>query len=186
MGDAMRMVSIPGSTSLQLLQQIAQRHAGQVAGAADLPGGASRGAAGPLPAGNAILQASYRTGQSLFDLSVPDPTAMKVRLMERLGEEFGFDMDDFSSREAYGRAIRKAVDDLKAAGGFSELKRIEKELGLDELGITLDTLVNAIVQPGGDADEAVDAALRSELGQDEQGRDIARMFQQDEIGRYGF
>lgn len=114
---------------------------------------------------------------------------MKVRLMERLGEELGISMDDFNSVRSYGLAIRQAVEEIKRepGGGFF-LAELEKKLGLDDLGISLDTLVDAMTDPTGEADRKLEAALKAQVGDifDEDDKAALAALAPDEIGLYGF
>lgn len=140
---------------------------------------------GAGPSSDAELRARGKVTEALFSVNTTDPTAMKVRLMERLGEQFGLKMEDFASQSSYGLAIRSFVDKLKLEAP-EKIKVIEKELGLDELGISLDNLVDAIIDPTGHASDALDAALRKDLGVDQDPPVALKPFKQDEIGRYGF
>jgi hypothetical protein len=137
--------------------------------------------------GSPLMQAQAKISESMFSVNSIDPTAMKVRLIERVGKEFGIDQDDYESLHSYGSAIKKAVDALKLKSP-SVLHEIEKKLGLDELGVSLDTLVNAIMDPTGNDGDKLDAALGKHL------RDFAKdkgkaaaltSIQPDEIGLYG-
>src|SRR5690606_31097102 len=73
-------------------------------------------AAGLSPAASdpSVLPQAGESGTSaLFDPGRPDATAMKARLIERLGEAFGLSMDDFESQYAYGMALREIVDGIR-------------------------------------------------------------------------
>ncbi|MDX8492226.1 hypothetical protein RFN29_11600 [Mesorhizobium sp. VK22B] len=113
-------------------------------------------------AGSPLTQAQARITESMFSVNNLDATQMKARLFERVGKEFGIDQDDYDSLSSYGSAIKTALDDLKQKS--SSIAEIEKKLGLDELGISLDTLVNAIVDPNGSDGDRLDAALEKKAG----------------------
>jgi hypothetical protein len=134
-----------------------------------------------------LIQAQAKISESMFSVNSVDPTAMKVRLIERVGKEFGIDRDDYKSLHSYGLAIKKAVDELKVKFP-SALHEIEKKLGLDELGVSLDTLVGAIMDPTGDDGDKLDAALGEHLGDFSKGKGKAAALtsiRPDEIGLYG-
>jgi len=120
----------------------------------------------------------------MFSVNNTDSTQMKARLFERVGQAFGIKQDDYKSLFAYGSAIKKAVDDLKQKSP-SAVTQIEKKLGLDELGVSLDTLVNAVVDPQGSDGDKLDAALKKSLGEHDKGKDKGVSPQPDEIGVYG-
>jgi hypothetical protein len=139
----------------------------------------------------ASTQAEAKISEALFDSSAFDVTAMKINLMRRLGEEFGISLDDHASQASFGTAIKDAIAQIKRQdGGMLVLAAIERKLGLDKLGLSLDTLVNAITDPkGGDA-EKLDAALRKQAGVDDE-KDSAvealrTLLRRDETGLYGF
>ncbi len=112
------------------------------------------------------MQAQGRITEALFNPLVPDATTMKIRLMERLGEELGISMDDFDSRFAYGVALKSILEGIKRLSDSPAIiKEIEKNLGLDELGISLDTLISAVTEPGGDDEQQLDAALKDKVGE---------------------
>ncbi|TGR40181.1 MULTISPECIES: hypothetical protein [unclassified Mesorhizobium] len=116
----------------------------------------------------------------MFSVDSLNVTAMKVRLMERAGNEFGIDQGDYESVTSYGSAVGKAVEALKRQTPAA-IVEIERQLGLDQLGIALDMLVNAITDPH-DSDR-LDAALETHLGKT--ASDEATSLQPDEIGLYG-
>ncbi|HEX2840611.1 hypothetical protein [Hyphomicrobium sp.] len=138
-------------------------------------------------------QARKKVSEALFDASKPNAMQMKIDLMHRLGDEFGISMDDFESASQFGAAIRDEIGKIKLQeGGALALAAIEKKLGLDKLGISLDELVSAIIDPEGDEAEKLDAALTKKLGEDARDgtKDTARVsiapLQRDELGLYGF
>lgn len=118
----------------------------------------------------------------MFSVNNVDPTEMKTRLFERVGKEFGIEQKDYDSLSSYGAAVKNAVDALMRKSPFAAVE-IEKKLGLDKLGVTLENVVNAMVDPGGSDDERLDAALKRQLGQPDKGKGASARL--DEIGRYG-
>ena len=134
-----------------------------------------------------------KTTFDIYSVHHVDANQLKLRLFERLGKEFGIDMNDYDSLSAYGEVIRDAVLMLtREPGGYLLLPEIEKKLGLDELGISIDTLISAIIEPGGKHDDKLDEALRRETGEDpEDGKKadpqvILESIQLDEAGTYGY
>lgn len=131
-------------------------------------------------AGAPVTRAQPEISRSMFSVDSLNVTAMKVRLMERAGNEFGIDQGDYESVTSYGSAVGKAVEALKRQTPAA-IVEIERQLGLDQLGIALDMLVNAITDPH-DSDR-LDAALETHLGKT--ASDEATSLQPDEIGLYG-
>ncbi|RWB77164.1 MAG: hypothetical protein EOQ50_09630 [Mesorhizobium sp.] len=79
--------------------------------------------------------------------------------MQRAGKEFGVDQTDYESVSSYGSAIKNAVEAFKRQSP-SAIAKIERQLGLDQLGVSLDTLVNAVVRPQDGDNDRLDAALK--------------------------
>ena len=74
-----------------------------------------------------------------------------------------------------GGGVENAVEALKRQSP-SAVPRIERQLGLDQLGVSLDTLVHAIVRPQGGDNDRLDTALKQHAsGQGDQ---------PDELGLY--
>lgn len=144
------------------------------------------------PEASPAAKSRGRIAEALFDRSAPDVTEMKVHLYERLGKAFGISMEDFDSPGAFGSAIAEKISQMKRdPGGSMALMEIEKKLGLDKLGISLDTLVDAIINVGGDSDKKLTEALVRKLGEDastdrkDGAVSGALQLQRDEIGLYG-
>ncbi|MDX8468865.1 hypothetical protein RFM26_24455 [Mesorhizobium sp. VK23B] len=132
--------------------------------------------------GSPPVQAPAENSEFTFSVDSLNVTATKVRLMERAGKEFGIDQADYESVFSYGSAVKNAVEALKRQSPTT-IAEIERQLGLDQLGISLDTLVAAIVDPRGSDGDRLDAALEKHLG--EIAGDEAASAQPDEIGLYG-
>lgn len=134
----------------------------------------------PSPAPSPVTQAEPATSASRFSLDSLNITATKVRLMQRAGKEFAVDQTDYDSVSSYGSAIKNAVEALKRQSP-SAVSKIERQLGLDQLGVSLDTLVNAIVRPQSGDNDRLDAALRQHAG----GQGEAASGRPDDLGLYG-
>lgn len=126
------------------------------------------------PAASPLAQAEPAV--ATFSLDSLNITATKVRLMQRAGKEFAVDQTDYESVSSYGSAIKNAVEALKRQSP-SAVAKIERQLGLDQLGVSLDTLVNAIVRPQGGDNDRLDAALKLHAG--------GQGDHPDELGLYG-
>lgn len=118
---------------------------------------------------------------SLFDRQALDVNEMKVNLIDRLGKALGVSRDDYDNQSSFGTALKAAIAKLRRdPGGATIIAAIEKRLGLDKLGISMDTLLNAVIDPGSEDARRLDGALRAQAG--EMARDEA--FELDEIGIY--
>jgi len=188
----MTSVSPLDSTALLTLRQATLQPSDDKAKPADQILAAANGLASGDTGAGTSAEARAKINGALFDRSVPDSLQMKISLMRRLGEEFGLDMDKFESQAAFGAAIERAVGAIKIQdGGVLMLTEIERKLGLDKLGISLDTLVNAIIDPDSDDSDKLDAALKTHLGElagageKDGGQGAAALVRTDEDGLYG-
>lgn len=119
-------------------------------------------------AGGATSVAKAKISDALFKVNSPSVTELKLHLMKRLGDELGIALDDHASHASFGAALRSAIAEMKLKpNGASILSAIEKKLGFDKLGFSLDTFVNAIIDPKGRDAAMVEAALKKHLGLDE-------------------
>lgn len=142
---------------------------------------------------NAGPRAQAMISDALFSVTRTNSTKLLVNLLERAGQVFGLDRKDFDTLAAFGAAIGKAVLELKADPGrpgpinniaarlgwdaetveilkdqtspIMIIGLIEKALGLDKLGVTLDQLVRAAVDPEGSDATAVQEALAKRSGE---------------------
>lgn len=147
---------------------------------------ASRGA-------GATQQARAKISEALFKPNAPSVTEMKLHLMKRLGEEFKIKLEGHATHASFGRAIQAEINKIKMQpGGAMMLAALEKKLGFDKLGFSLDTFVNAIIDPSGSDGKKVDAALKEHLGKMEEDEGDAedavaalKALLHDEDGLYG-
>lgn len=140
---------------------------------------------------DAQSQAKAKISDALFESPI-DIQQMKLNLMRRLGDELGINMDDFEGPREFGSAVREVIGKIKAMpNGATYLMALEKELGLDKLGVSLDDLVDAISSPDGEGGKTLDAALRAETGEDardgakEGAKALLHAIATDEMGLYG-
>lgn len=113
---------------------------------------------------------SPHPADDLFSVNAQNLNKVKVDIYKRVGEALGVRESDYESFHAYGTALQQAVGQLKLAPNAQMvIAGIEKDIGLDKLGLSLDTVVNAIVDPTGDDNDKLDAALQKQIGTDDDG-----------------
>ncbi|EUC00767.1 hypothetical protein PMI07_004053 [Rhizobium sp. CF080] len=83
---------------------------------------------------------------ALFGVNSTDPNELKIELVDRLASKLGIDTDEARSSYKLGKALEDALKDLGAAGAA----KLEEDLGLKDMGISIDTLLAAIKNPYGD------------------------------------
>lgn len=139
--------------------------------------------------GDPFRDARAAASESVFSVNHVDVTKMKLDLMEKVGEAFGIKMDDYDSQASYGSAIRRVVSEIKKQDdGSLVLAGIEKDLGLDKLGMSIDSMINAIIDPQGNDGEKLDAALKRQAGEDGRTQGAASVLASitlDDTGIYG-
>jgi hypothetical protein len=111
--------------------------------------------------------AQAAAAESVFSVNHVDITEMKMQLIEKTGKAFGIERGDFDNQAEFGKAIKAVVSQIRRMeNGGQMLAGIAKDLGLDDLGISIDTMIGAIVDPGGRDDKKLDEALKEETGED--------------------
>ena len=127
-----------------------------------------------------------KISDALFSASNRSVTQMKLDLIDRAGEALGIKKDDYASTDDFVAAMKKAVTNIKAHKGWEQvISKIESDLGLDKLGVSLDDVINSAKDP--EKDDSVTEALKKQAGlADEKQEDAAEtlLLKQDEDGTY--
>jgi hypothetical protein len=105
-------------------------------------------------------RAQGRIAEALFGMNKVDINELKIQLLDKLGEKLGINREDGMYSYAYGRAIEGALKSV----GTSALDDLSKELGLEELDLSLTDLVAAIKNPWGDENDRLEKALDKQHG----------------------
>lgn len=140
-------------------------------------------------AGGQPAQLRAKFSDSMFSVNSLDSNKLKIDLFDRVGKVFKLDRAGFDSSNSYASAVKQAIAAIRSqAGGAQTIAMIEKSLGLDKLGVSLETVVNAMSDPGGDADDRLDAALRKQTGEAADARPgaVQAEIRLDELGIYAF
>ncbi len=142
-------------------------------------------ASGTITKGPAAT-ASAQTGDALFSVNSPNLNKMRIDLIKRVGDEFGIKESDYDSPFAYGAAIKQKIAEIeRQPNSQQEIDRIEKELGLDKLGLSLDEVANAIMDPKGDDARKLDAALEKQIDTNNHSKPQQSLnIKSDDIGLY--
>ena len=122
---------------------------------------------------------------ALFSVNNRSITQMKLDLIDRTGEA-GVKKDDYASTDDFVAAMKKVVTNIKAHEGWEQvIAKIEKDLGLDKLGVSLEDVINSARDP--EKDDKVTEALKKQAGmidEKEDDADKAVLLKQDEDGTY--
>lgn len=179
----MTSVSNIHSVALHLLQQVnPQSASGAQKSAPDkllavANGGAEAGGTG---------QARAKVSEAIFSVNHVSVNEMKLDLIERTGKALGVDQADYASRDDFVKDMQEALGKLKMEGGDLAVIALEKELGLDKLGVSLQDVINGARDP--EANDKLTKALErqsAEKGETNGGGAQVLPYQPDEIGLYG-
>ncbi len=111
-----------------------------------------------------------QTVDDLFNPNVPNLNKMRMDLYKKVGEALGVKESDYESYTDFGAALRQALGRLKfSPNAQAAIAAIEEETGLKKLGVSLETVINAIIDPRGRDRDKLDAALERQLGEDDHG-----------------
>jgi len=162
----MSLIPMIKANALQILQQTqSQGVLLQGRSPSDLSGAPTQGAS----AQTQILDpAKSKLAVSIFSVTNVDVNELKLNLMNRAGKALGLDENNYSSNDEYFEAVEHVVQTLKLHGSVGVIKSVEKEIGLDKLGVSLEDLVN---KDDPEASDRVKKALERKVGnQDEEMR----------------
>lgn len=113
---------------------------------------------------------------ALFGSNNVDPNELKMDLLERLAKKLGLDPDEARSSFKFGRAVEDIVKQLPN----EEVSKIEEDIGLKDLGITMESLIAAIKNPYADDAQHLKDALTKKANGGKIGIDVDRVIQRME------
>ena len=90
-----------------------------------------------------------------FDHARNDANNNRAVLIREVGKFFGIERETFKSDSAFAREIENQLKQLESPA----IAKIEEELGLDKLGLSLTELVEALKNPRGPENDALKVAL---------------------------
>ncbi|MEH6690843.1 MAG: hypothetical protein V7774_06620 [Pseudorhizobium pelagicum] len=114
-----------------------------------------------------------KIAEALFSINNVDPNELKMQLTERLAAKLGIDLDEKRSNYSLGKAIEEAAKSLDS----TQIKQLEEDLGLKDAGVTLDTVIAAIMNPYGDDNARLMEGLTKVANGGKAGFDVARVIQ---------
>ncbi|KQU98460.1 hypothetical protein ASD02_03770 [Ensifer sp. Root1252] len=101
--------------------------------------------------------ANTKINDHFFNQAGNDANNNRMVLIREVGEFFDLKREDFKSDFAFGSALSKIVEDLPPA----TVRDIEKKLGLTDIDVSLNELIEAIKDPEGSRGKKLDEALDS-------------------------
>jgi hypothetical protein len=129
-----------------------------------------------LSASEDAKRAREKIASALFGTGNADPAALKMDLVERLANELGLDTDEARSSYKLGRALEEALKGMAP----NDVRDLSEKIGFADLGISMNTLLNAIKNPYGDDNERLSEALIKKANGGKLGTEVERVVQRME------
>lgn len=118
-------------------------------------------------------RAKDKIATALFGSGSADPEKLKIDLIERLGKKLGIDTDAAKSGYRLGKAMEDVLKDMTS----TDISKLSEEIGLNDLGVTMETLVNAIKNPYADDSKRLKEALLKQANGGKLGTEVERVTQ---------
>lgn len=96
----------------------------------------------------------------LFDSGHVSTNELKIQIIDKLGMALGLKKDDTESGFSYGKRLETILSTMD----YAQKRALEKEVGLDDLGISIDVMIGAIKNPYADDNERLKLALEKQAG----------------------
>lgn len=129
-----------------------------------------------------------KVAEAMFGVNNAGITKQKLDLIDKTAKALGVNQDDYASRDDFVDALQQAFGRLKLDGGDAAVHGLEKQLGLDKLGVSLQDVIDSARDP--DANDKLTKALMKRagmFGDDTDGNDMSPSLPTpgDDIGLYG-
>jgi hypothetical protein len=126
-----------------------------------------------ISASEEAKRAKDKIASALFSATNVDPNEVKIKLIDRLAEKLGIDTDEARSNYTLGKELEDALKGL-GSNGTSDL---EKDLGLDEMGVSAATLLKAIQNPYGDDNQRLMDGINRKINGGKLDTEVERVVQ---------
>ncbi|CAN7584747.1 hypothetical protein [Neorhizobium tomejilense] len=110
---------------------------------------------------------------ALFGVTKTDPNELKIELVDRLAAKLGIDTDEARSSYKLGRALEDALKEMMP----DEIGELVEDLGLEDIGISMDTLLSAIKNPYGDDNQRLMEGLNRKANGGKLDTEVERVMQ---------
>lgn len=108
----------------------------------------------------AQARAKEKIDSYLFDAGHVSTNELKMQLIDKLGMALGLKKLDEESGFSYGKKLETILSTME----YAQKRALEKEIGLDDLDISIDVLVAAIKNPYANDNERLEFALEKHTG----------------------
>ena len=158
----MTLISNAPSAALASLQQLNKvtTISKQLPSAADSLIAVATGQTNKVAVSKQPTQAQSKVSEAMFSMSKDSIAKQKLDLIERTGRALGVERSDYSSMDEFVAAMKKVYGEIKVQpGGMGALRALERQLGLDKLGLTIADVIER-AQDGGSNDKVTKAFER--------------------------
>lgn len=183
----MTTISNANSTALLILQQANPVEATkqQQPGADNLEAVAN-GVGGKIAVSQQPGQAESKISEAMFSVNTVSANKLKLDLIDRAGKALGVDQSDYASKDEFVSAMQGALTKIKTQeNGPQAIAAIEKDLGLDKLGVSLEDVVASARDP--EREDNLTRALEKQAGKTkdaEKDGSEPQFFRPSELGLY--
>lgn len=118
-------------------------------------------------------RAREKITSALFGTNRTDPNELKIDLIDRLARKLGLDTDEARSNYRLGEALK----DLLKPMDLLQISKLEEELGLKDIGVSIKTLLAAIQNPYGDDNQRLMDAFTKKANGGKLGAEVDRVVQ---------
>ena len=129
-----------------------------------------------ISASQEAKRAQEKIASALFGSNNTDPNQLKMDLLERLAKKLGIDTDEARSSFKFGKAVEDIVKDMQP----DELRELAEDIGLSDLGVSMEVLIAAIKNPYADDSQRLNDALTKKANGGKIGVDVERVLQRME------
>jgi len=129
-------------------------------------------------------KAETKISETMYSVNHMGITERKLELIDRTGKALGVDKDDYGTNGEFVDAMRKALGKLKIEQGAAAVMALNRELGLDKLGLSVEDVIDSAADP--DASDKVTEALEKEAGMTSEEEESSQgiLGALDELGLY--
>ncbi|MBP1843098.1 hypothetical protein J2046_001352 [Rhizobium petrolearium] len=126
-----------------------------------------------ISASEEAKRAREKITSALFGTNRTDPNELKIDLIDRLAKKLGLDTDEARSNYRLGEALK----DLLKPMDMTQISKLEEDLGLKDIGISIRTLLAAIQNPYGDDNQRLMDAFTKKANGGKLGAEVDRVVQ---------
>ncbi|MGK6314452.1 hypothetical protein [Neorhizobium sp. DT-125] len=126
-----------------------------------------------ISASEEARRAREKITSALFGVNRTDPNELKIELIDRLAAKLGIDTDEARSSYRLGKALEDALKEMGSAGAT----KLAEDLGLKDIGVSMETLLAAIKNPYGDDNQRLMEGLNKKANGGKLGTEVERVVQ---------